>query len=719
MVNNMHDEILQGHRYGKKLTNKDYGTIAFLIDKRDIKRDKKENAKSFSNPELYHNCIYFLIGYESDNNDNSIEKMYVGKAGIRDTGVSVLDRLNEHAFLGTDPEKYIDKWTDIVVVTNRDKDAWGSTELDALEYIFWSLIPVGNRYNSRKPSSNGANLEKFSDAVNQIKVYLDYLGYEMFKSKTAEKLTEDVKAVAEAKSDLPVDLDNGTTKIPNITTPNLIVEKMLDALPPNIWNSKTKFLDPACKGGEYLRAIYKRLINNPHILAEFENDKDRLSIHILQDQLFGIALTQNSRNIAIKNLKGFKNNIRVIPGYIDKLKGLNLGSRPDGSQKNIKDIFNEEFGEDMKFNVVIGNPPYQESTGSGLNESGGTPLFDQFILNGINITNRMVCMITPTKWMTGNQSQFVTLRNELLDGSHLVKMVDYMNAKAVFPGRSIAGGVSYFLYDKNAEQQTEFITAIGKELTDCKEYTNYRNFCKGGIIPRHAVGEQVIDKIKCIDKAFLSDHIFKNKWNLPTDFCDGNVIQINEDDYKVITPNGDYFLSSEEYYFADANLYKVMFTRVITEHAVEPGSNNTYKLLSSLRVIEPNEICNASYMVVDGINKKEYAENIKAYLETKFVRFLILQTLFGIGLTSDRFQFVPMQDFTKVWTDQMLYQKYSLSKEEISFIETIMAPINITATNQSISTPNTASKAVSTQPSKLQLTSQDAAAAFINQMIQK
>lgn len=135
---NIKDSIIVGHRYGKKLSNDDYGTVAFLINKHDILKDKKANANSFKEPELTYNCIYFLIGHEYDSEGNSIEKMYVGQAGIRDNKQSVLDRLNEHAWNGNDPDKYIDKWTDIVVVTN-EKKAWGATELNALEHIFWSL----------------------------------------------------------------------------------------------------------------------------------------------------------------------------------------------------------------------------------------------------------------------------------------------------------------------------------------------------------------------------------------------------------------------------------------------------------------------------------------------------------------------------------------------------------------------------------------------------
>ena len=582
MRNNMHDEILQGHRYGKKLTNKDYGTIAFLIDKRDIKRDKKENAKSFSNPELYHNCIYFLIGYESDNNDNSIEKMYVGKAGIRDTGVSVLDRLNEHAFLGTDPEKYIDKWTDIVVVTNRDKDAWGSTELDALEYIFWSLIPVGNRYNSRKPSSNGANLEKFSDAVNQIKVYLDYLGYEMFKSKTAEKLAEDVKAVAEAKSDLPVDLDNGTTKIPNITTPSKVVNKMLDMLPNDVWNSKTVFLDPACKGGEYLEAIYKRLVTNPRILAEFSNDVNRLSIHILQNQLFGIALTHNSRNVAVNKLGGFKYNIRVIPGYIDKLKKAIINCKPDKEQESIIDIFNKEFGEEMKFDVIIGNPPYQQDTEGGGSKTRGLPLYDKFILSA-QVLAPTVSLITPVRWYNQPDKSFDKVRETMLNGQ-LEQIVDFADATKCFPENvSIAGGVSYWLWRKDRKGTTHIVS-------DDSEWDIDLTFQK--IFIRDKVACSIVNKIdysgiKTFDKIVSGTDMFgvlRKPLGIPQPDAEHPVKLKHSSNF-----NRKYNRGTEEY-IAKSEITKnsnyVETYKVYTEYM--NGSGNT--VLNSIEILEPNEI---------------------------------------------------------------------------------------------------------------------------------
>ena len=689
---NILEEGVQGHRFGKKLTNNDYGTVAFLLSRNDILPNKDKNAKSFSDIELTYNCIYFLIGYEQNSNSTT-EMMYVGQAGIRENNQSVLDRLNEHAWKGTDPAKYLDKWTDIVVVTN-EKKAWGATELDALEHIFWSLIPVGNRYNSIKPSCTGADLSKFTEAVKQIKEYLDYLQYTMFKEKTDEVLTQNISDIAKAKSEIPVDLDRGTTRIPNITTPPRIVTKMLELLPSEIWNDETKFLDPACKDGGFLRAIYDKLVKDPKLIAKHNGNVDSLKNKILSN-LYGIALNQNSKAVTIKNLNGFGYNVTVVTNYVNKLR-----------ENKLADIIKEEFGEDMKIDVVIGNPPYQESTGSGLNESGGKALFDSFIINGTLVTSRLLCMITPTKWIAGIKT-FAEVRYALLEDGHLCKMVDYMNAKDVFNGRSIAGGVSYFLYDKQYQGDTDFTTINNKA------YNNMRKLSADNILPRHYIGDTVISKVRQKATDYLSDYIYKDLWGIGTDYV-GSPVRTTDEEIEVITPRGTFY---EEFDYRPkyCDTYKVAFTRAIPEHAAEPDKTFRYGILSSLQVLKPGQLCNASYMAVCNINKEEYANNIKGYLETKFVRFLVLQTLFGIGLTSDRFQFVPIVDFSRTWSDKELYKYFNLDDKEVGFIENIMKPLN---NNESAKATASAIIKNNVAPSAPELTAQDVMANYINKKIQ-
>ena len=118
-----------------------------------------------------------------------------------------------------------------------------------------------------------------------------------------------------------------------------------------------------------------------------------------------------------------------------------------------------------------------------------------------------------------------------------------------------------------------------------------------------------------------------------------------------------------------------MISRVTSEHAGEPDKDGKYKVIAKIRLLKPNEICTDSYVIACPSEKREVTENFYSYLCTKFTRFLILQTLSSINLSRDRYEFVPMQDFSRPWTDEELYAKYGLTKDEIDFIESMIKPM--------------------------------------------
>ena len=115
--------------------------------------------------------------------------------------------------------------------------------------------------------------------------------------------------------------------------------------------------------------------------------------------------------------------------------------------------------------------------------------------------------------------------------------------------------------------------------------------------------------------------------------------------------------------------YKIMVGRIISEHAGEPDKNGQMKILSTIRVLKPNEVCTDSYLCVGEFKDEKDALNVQSYLKTKFVRFLIMQSLSSINLSKEKFYFIPLIDFSKNWSDASLYKKYNLSTEEIDFIE--------------------------------------------------
>lgn len=312
----------------------------------------------------------------------------------RNNGESVLKRLREHDTSTT--EKYRDKWAWIVAVTNKN-DAWGLDDLNALEHAFYNEIPADQNSNGNNPNSGGADYEAYADKISQIKSLITAVGFSIFSD---EETTEKIQVTSETNEySIVEDLHNGMARIPEIVTPQKVVKAMVDMLPMEVWNSKTKFLDPACKGGEYLREVYDRLMETEILQSEFPNTIER-SNHILKNQIYGIALSQVSLERTTKKLLGEDRNIRVIPNYINKLKGIDMGSRPDGSQQNIMDILNKEFGKAMKFDVVIGNPPYQENNSQNGRQS--KPIYDRFIEAGIELSKRQLVFITNNTFLTNS-----------------------------------------------------------------------------------------------------------------------------------------------------------------------------------------------------------------------------------------------------------------------------------------------------------------------------
>jgi site-specific DNA-methyltransferase (adenine-specific) len=676
---NIIESSISKHRYGKKLSNNDYGTVAFLLDKRDILKDKRANAVSFSEKELTYNCIYFLIGHEVIG-DNAVDKMYVGQAGIRDNGQSVLDRLNEHAWRGNDPKKYLDKWTDIIIVTN-EKNSWQSTELDALEHIFWSLIPVGNRYNTAPVSSKGIDLSKFTEATRQIVEYIKYLDYPIFNKYSAESEPEesktDIKDAVEkiqmAKANKPVDLDHGTSVVPNYTTPDFIVKEMLTALPSDVWNDSTVFLDPACKDGGYLKAIYRKLVveivNNKELFAnKYDNNLDRVKNHVLSEQIYGIALNQNSRNITVNNLNGFGYNIRVIHDYIRNLK--------DNKSSNVlATMLDKEFNKkNMKIDVVIGNPPYNDDY-----TKVSTAIYTEFVENAFNIANKCSSFIIPSRWYASGRG-IDKFRYKMLHENKLAKLVDFENSTQVFPNVNINGGVCYFLADNNNNELCE----LTKVNTDGTRIVNKVNIGKyDDIFVRDSRAYEIIDKI-------YNENIITLKYGVQvTDYFnvkDNPMVhgfRCNDSDIEIENVSGK-TLYADRQALRDPNNLLDKYNVLVT-HAI--GSPKDV-IPRTLKILDKGRACSVTYLCIGGTDYYNNAENLLKYIKTRFVRFLIKQAISGQGVSPKSFTFVPMQDFNNIdnqinldekdridWSqsitdiDKQLYKKYNLSLDDIAYIE--------------------------------------------------
>lgn len=640
---------VQCHIGASKFVNDDWGTMAFSIPRNQIQ-------KRFADPELRYNFIYFLFGYE-----NSKEVVYVGQAKKRNNGESVLKRLREHDTSTT--EKYRDKWAWIVAVTNKN-DAWGLDDLNALEHAFYNEIPANQNLNGNNPNSGGADYEAYADKISQIKSLITAVGFSIFSD---EETTEKIQVTSETNEySIVEDLHNGMARIPEIVTPQKVVKAMVDMLPAEVWNSKTKFLDPACKGGEYLREVYDRLMETEILQSEFPNTIER-SNHILKNQIYGIALSQVSLERTTKKLLGEDRNIRVIPNYINKLKGIDMGSRPDGSQQNIMDILNKEFGKDMKFDVVIGNPPYQENTGGGRSVA----IFDKFIEFGTKVAT-ISSLITPSRWLT--DSKYDKLRKNTL--KYMTDIIIYKDCKTAFKGIA-CGSVSYYLVNKVHESAKINILSIESGI-------RYNISSNSDIVPLDEYALAIANKCNDNKEAFkfVGRRIFgaSPRWSDGAPFLD--IFSANTN-FDFITYEDGVF-NVEKCNKADLNnIEYANYYRLI----IASNLNMNKTVIGAMALASPGSASDFNIATLYYSTNKEECYHCSKYVKTKFVRYLILITLSKtqVSISSDRLKYVPAQDYTSKsdidWSqsiqeiDQQLYKKYNLTEEEIAYIEQTIKPM--------------------------------------------
>ena len=607
-----------------KCLNDDWGVVAF-----DIRRSQLENSSiQFGDKELQHNCLYFLIGRVG-----LTEMVYVGQAKKRNGGGYVLQRLREHAKSQTEPYREI--WTRAIVVTGKE-DTWGPTELNALEHIFYNEIPPENSLNGNNPNAGLDDLEQFSEKVKQIELYLAILKVGIF-SGTDDSQRVTVQSVTNEYSRRE-DLLNGMARIPEIVTPHKTVVDMVDLLPADVWNPETTFLDPACKGGEFLKEIYDRLMETESLKAIYPNDIVR-SNHILSNQIFGISISEVSKKRTTDSLNGFGYNIKIIPGYIDKIKGKCLGSKEDGTEKTMFDIIKEEFNR-MKFDVVIGNPPYNK----------GMDL--DFVNLGFDLSSKYCCMITPAKWQTAEANQRVSskmtygeFRKKLVP--HMSHVVFYPNSTDVFNAVYQIDGISYFILDKRIHDDCE-VANIQNDIFRAKGKIN--DILMANEKELYISRETVMRDIRG-DKSLL---------NIGQEIIDylGQYESFNPDLYKNNI----------------AGKYKVWINNLVPGNQQVSAGGFLGIGKAYISEVRPDKNQIDCYF-----SSNSYGECLSylSYINCKFTRFFLscyYSKLTGV-ICKQCFQFVPAPPsgkFDHIYTDQELYDAFNLPQKYRDVIEAVI-----------------------------------------------
>jgi site-specific DNA-methyltransferase (adenine-specific) len=294
----------------------------------------------------------------------------------------------------------------------------------------------------------------------------------------------------------------------------------------------------------------------------------------------------------------------------------------------------------MKFDVIVGNPPYQMETGGSGRQA--KPVYHVFVQQAKKMRPRYLTMIIPSRWFAGGMG-LDEFREEMLKDRSIRKIVDYSNAKDYFSGISVSGGVNYFLWDRDNKGICEFVSIHnGKSIFANRELGEFP------VLVRYNNAVSIIRKIKLKNEDSISSIVSSiNPFGFVTSSRGQKEKTINS--VSLHSSEGESFvnLSQVEKGLDLLEKYKIMVSQTTSEHAGEADKNGQFRVISRILTLGPNEVCTHSYIIIGAFDEKQQADSLNSYLKTKFSRFLLLQAISSIHLTKEKFVFVPMQDFSE------------------------------------------------------------------------
>ena len=474
-----------------------------------------------------------------------------------------------------------------------------------------------------------------------------------------------------------------------VFTPPELANRVLDLLPKELFsNPETTFLDPFTKSGVFLREIVKRLDHG--LEARIPDRQERID-HILHNQVFGIAITEltsylsrrsvycsktaNGRysvskfstpsgNILYKNLTHTWENGKCK--YCGASQAVyNRGSEAEQYAYMFIHTDNPNtFFNNMKFDVIIGNPPYQLSdSGFGISAK---PIYDKFIIQAKKLAPRFITMIVPARWYAGGKG-LDEFRDEMLHDNRIRIIHDYPQAYECFPGVQIKGGVCFFLWDRDNRGLCKVVThkddktypAVTRPLLEkgCDTFIRYNE-----AIP-------ILHKVVGNKEKTMTDFVSSRQpFGLSTTYHGGLKGQL-----KLYENQG---ISYVERNVVEKNIEMIERYKVFIPRASSGSDAFPHPILGKPFVGEPNSVCTETYMFIGPFKNQIECKSVISYILTRFFRFLVMLKKVTQDTTKSVYSLVPLQDFSHPWTDEMLYKKYGLTEDEIAFIESMIRPMD-------------------------------------------
>jgi site-specific DNA-methyltransferase (adenine-specific) len=480
-----------------------------------------------------------------------------------------------------------------------------------------------------------------------------------------------------------------------VFTPPNLVNDILDLLPTELWsNPDAKFLDPVTKSGVFLREIAKRLMVG--LENNIPDQQNRIN-HIFKNQIFGIAITEltsllSRRSVYCSKLANGK--YSVCDSFDDEQGNIRFermqhtwrgekcvhcgASKSEYDRDNALETYAYNFIhlenpleifhlKNMKFDVIVGNPPYQLNDGGGTGSSA-KPIYHLFIEQAKKLNPKFLSMIIPARWYSGGKG-LDEFRNEMLKDKRIRKLVDFSDSRDCFPGVDIAGGVCYFLWDRDNKGLCEIDAIRQNSKTNSLRYLD-----EFDTFVRDNLAINIIHKVKNKSSNFL-DSVVSSR--MPFGLI-SSVKPEKVGELRLIASSGEGYISQDKV-TSGKNLidkWKVLLSKASNDHGGQPDKEGKRRIFSRIEIMPPQTVCTESYLSIGSYDTEYEALNMVEFLKTNFCRFLVSTILLTQNITKGKFIFVPNLPMTENWSDEKLYAKYGLTTDEINFISLLIRPMD-------------------------------------------
>lgn len=433
-------------------------------------------------------------------------------------------------------------------------------------------------------------------------------------------------------------------------------------------NPHTQILEINSKTGLYplyvTYSAYRNKLKNYDGQELSIPEKQKLWLQTVQENIFVICKTPMAKAITKRTLVGYTD-ANINAHYFDDL----INTMQHKPQQFVKRVLKRSYWKkgdgEMKFDAIVGNPPYQKMDGGS--KASAVPVYQYFISQSFMLQPNYVSMIVPAKWYSGGRG-LDDFRNEMMNDRHIEKLFDYSNSLDIFPNVDIAGGICYFLWNKQYSGDCQItnanVTADPVAKRSLNEYS---------IIIRSNAAVSIIEKVKAFKEPTFDTMVSRRKpFGMTTSARpDGH------GEYMLRWNGGTGNIEKSKITAGQemVDKWKVMISYLTAEHAGQPDKDGMFRVLSTNEILPPKYVCTETYLIAGAFSTEKEANNCLGYLKTRFARFLLLQYAITQHITTATFSFVPVQDFSRVWTDEQLYRKYNLSDQEITLINSTIKPM--------------------------------------------